>query len=1018
MAVTRVLTAASVVLVIGVLLGACAPSRTTSTATAPVLATAPARTAAPLPTIAPTATGTPIPAVVLGDTLLVDSASGRLYAAGTLDGVTKTLVLAASDGHLLAAYDVTGTLGLDTTHGWLYVDGPQGVTVLDAATGGMRVTVPLPAAGWPGPSPAPLADSVAGLGLAFRDHQVFIFDPQSGTVVHTFSFDMRFSASGAVHDGPVPVARAALDPARRILYLDFDYSVVCANCPKNNTLLSYDLAEGAERGRQNGGLAIRMTPYDGYLYVVSDEKYSLTMHVWRSGYPWRETKGWELAWAEAFVVDTRRMQLYNVSGDNLLVFGMPDMALRMEITRPQKGIIAGYDAVTDQLYFLNNGELSRWSPAALGTPSPTAVSPPAGAAPPPGVQVLTVPGGIEDMAFSQDGMTLATAAAHGSLWLWDLATGAASEFLPCTPDFCPRAVAFSPDGALIAVGGSASAEGNAGQVRLYRLADRAQTGIREVLGTVHDVAFSRDGARLAAASGDDACARADGAISLWDTATWQALPVDLPPAYAGNAVGNVAFGPDFLAVPVESARCSPPGADIQIVDAASGRWLRTLMPGMQRMSEIGVSPASDLVAGRDAPGGYNVWHAHTGGLVVSGAVDPSSFFDRVTNVTSAAYSPDGQSLAMAGDGSVMVVGERVLPVPAEHVDHIAFAPVGLTLAVAAAEDGVVWVWDLDGVPEGVTVEGPFVVGSTQGLLYAYGRLGDTPKTIVLSAADGSIQGVYDQAGELALDPARGWLYVDQGDRLSVLDASSGAVHATIALSTSTTHTGYVRPPVPQADVTTGTVLVFRDNAMLVVDPQESRVVSRVPFELELHVCGGLQDHPASIVRTFFDADRRIVYLTFLTGVCVPHLNHSLVSYDPVSGVELARDLNMGNKVWAVAAEGYLYGVSAIRHTYAGEDYLNWIWRDGKPWWQGEIRPFSDAPFGLALDAGRGRIYEVTLAGLRAYALPDMQVLWTDPSVRETGLAGYNPVTDELYFLTDVGLRRWSPTTRSYAEMAP
>ena len=1015
MAVTRVLTAATVVLVIGVLLGACAPSRTTGTAKAPVLATAPARTAAPLPTIAPTATGTPIPAVGLGDTLLVDSASGRLYAAGTLDGVTKTLVLAASDGHLLAAYDVTGTLGLDTTHGWLYVDGPQGVTVLDAATGAMRVTVPLPAAGWPGPSPAPLADGAAGLGLAFRDHQVFIFDPQSGTVVHTFSFDMQFSASSSPHDGPVPVAQAALDPARRIVYLDFNYSVVCTSC-LGNTLLSYDLAAGAERGRQNGGLSISMTPYDGYLYVVSDEKYSSGMHVWRSGYPWRETKGRKLAWAEASVVDTRRMQLYRVSGDDLLVFGMPDMTLRMEITRPHKGTIAGYDAVTDQLYFLNQGELSRWSPAALGTPSPTAVAPAAGAAPPLGVQTLSVPGGIEDMAFSQDGTALATAAAHGSLWLWDLATGAASEFLPCTPDFCPRAVAFSPDGVLIAVGGSALAEGNAGQVRLYRLADRAQTGVLEVSGTVHDVAFSRDGARLAAASGDDACARADGAISLWDTATWQALPVDLPPAYAGNAVGNVAFGPDFLAVPVESARCSPPGADIQIVDAASGRWLRTLMPGMQRMSEIGVNPASDLVAGRDAPGGYNVWHAHTGGLVVSGAVDPSSFFDRVTNVTSAAYSPDGQSLAMAGDGSVMVVGERALPVPAEHVDHIAFAPVGLTLAVAAAEDGVVWVWDLDGVPEGVTVEGPFVVGSTQRQLYAYGRLGDTPKTVVLSAADGSIQGVYDQAGELALDPLRGALYVDQGDQLSVLDAQSGAVHAIIPVFGTTAKVGSVRGPAPQADPAAGNVLVFRDHEMLVIDPQAGSVLRRITFEVGYSVCGSPHEH-APILKTFFDPDRRIVYLTFLAYECPPHIGVSLVSYDLASGVELARQEYMANWIlWAAADGGFLYGVSIVDHTYAGQRYLNWIWRDGKPWWEGERS--LDAPSGLALDAGRGRLYEVVQGALRAYTLPDMQVLWLEPSIPAGSLAGYDPATDQLYFTGDVGLQPWSPKTRSYVEVTP
>jgi hypothetical protein len=399
--------------------------------------------------------------------------------------------------------------------------------------------------------------------------------------------------------------------------------------------------------------------------------------------------------------------------------------------------------------------------------------------------------------------------------------------------------------------------------------------------------------------------------------------------------------------------------------------------------------------------------------------------DRLRDVWTAAFSADGQFLALAGEGMAMVVLSlpdfrqvRTLPVPADHVQQIAFAPIGHTLAVAARDSDVVWVWSLVAVPENLVVNGPIVIDSQRGRLYANGRLGDTPKTVVMSAADGSILAMYEQAGELALDRVRGWLYVDQGDRLSVLEAQSGAVRATIPLSTSTVGTGYVRPPVPQADPLTGTVLTFRDNTMLVIDPQQGRVLRSVPFELELKVCGGLQDHPASIVRAFFDADRRIVYLTFLTGVCIPHLGHALVSYDLASGAELARDLNMGNKVWAVAAGGYLYGVSAINHSYAGEDYMNWVWRDGKPWWEGERRPFSDASFGLVLDAGRGRMYEATLVGLRAYVLPGMQVVWTEPSIFGGGLAGYDPVTDQLYFLSDLGLRRWSPATRSYRDAAP
>jgi hypothetical protein len=326
-------------------------------------------------TLAPSATSTPLSGnVVLSDTLLVDSAAGRLYARGLLNQVPKTLVLAAADGRALAAYDAAGLLGLDAAHGWLYVDGPQGLTILEAATGALHAVVALPAARTSGPSPAPLADTTTGLGLAFRDHVVYVFDPENGSVVRTIPFEVKPLTGGP---GPVEIDAAVLDPARRILYLRFP-TVVCTPCI-GSTLLSYDLTTGTELARQDDGAFQAMTSFDGYLYAMSYQRMPPMDigWVWLSGRPWRRTEGW-MPGVAAFVVDPGRMRLYQTVHDDLYVFDMPDMTLRMSIARPEEGLLAGYDPVTDQLYFLADGELRRWSPAALEsmTPEPPPVETP------------------------------------------------------------------------------------------------------------------------------------------------------------------------------------------------------------------------------------------------------------------------------------------------------------------------------------------------------------------------------------------------------------------------------------------------------------------------------------------------------------------------------------------------------------------------------------------------------------------------------------------------------------------
>ena len=241
------------------------------------------------------------------------------------------------------------------------------------------------------------------------------------------------------------------------------------------------------------------------------------------------------------------------------------------------------------------------------------------------------------------------------------------------------AVAFSPDGRLLAVGGYASS------ICLWDLrsasCEPATTMVVPIRRATH-LLFSPDGKSLAFTTNHD------GTVFLWDLEKRRERIVINHP----STVSSIAFSPDgrWLATGGRDDR------SIILWSLETGARSPLLENGPGPTIALAFSPYGALLASA------NVWERHVRLWDLNTRRECRIFVGHTRSLNSVAFSPDGLLLATAGNDGMLglwevATGERLvsLEVQATSLRTVAFSPDGRTVVLASSNDDNIRLWDLD-----------------------------------------------------------------------------------------------------------------------------------------------------------------------------------------------------------------------------------------------------------------------------------------------------------------------------------
>lgn len=283
---------------------------------------------------------------------------------------------------------------------------------------------------------------------------------------------------------------------------------------------------------------------------------------------------------------------------------------------------------------------------------------------------------VKALAFSPDGKLLASGGSYGSLHLWDAATGKEIRW-PCPEiESKIKSLAFVPDGKSLVL---ACLQKDSIQFWDVNTGERLNRPIQHEEASA--VRFSPDGKTLATIG------RSDNTVRLWDTASGRCLHKLPGSVFYGH---TLAFSPDSKLLAVRDVNLK----DVCLWEVAAGKLRHRLCGHAKDVDALSFAADGRMLASGAEDRTIRLWETASGKEVCRKKVDQHS-------ASVLAFLAGGRTLAYRDDDYRTIrlwhaaAGQqgRVLARHDDSIDCLCLSPDGRVLA-AAGEGGTVRLWDV------------------------------------------------------------------------------------------------------------------------------------------------------------------------------------------------------------------------------------------------------------------------------------------------------------------------------------